>query len=237
MANTLLEVQDIHVYYGAIHAIKGISFHVDEGEIVTLIGANGASKSSSLSAISGLVRPRSGDILFEGKSIIHTPPHLIVREGLALCPEGRHIFANLTVEENLQMGAYTRKSSEISEMLKKVYASFPRLEERRKQTGGTLSGGEQQMLAMGRAMMSKPRVMMLDEPSMGLAPILVSQIFDMIKELHRQGVTILLVEQNASMALDVADRAYVMETGRITMSGAAKDLLNDPAVKKAYLGS
>ena len=237
MAQPLLQVDNIHVYYGAIHAIKGISFTVNEGEIVTLIGANGAGKSTSLNTVCGLLHPREGDGLFEGKSILHTPAHVIVRHGLAHCPEGRRIFAHLTVEENLLMGAYTQPKSTIEDSLAVVYDSFPRLKERRRQTGGTLSGGEQQMLAMGRAMMCRPKLMMLDEPSMGLAPILVQQIFDMIQTLHKQGVTILLVEQNASMALAIADRAYVLETGKISMEGPASDLLHNDAVRAAYLGS
>ena len=235
MAQPLLQVDNIHVYYGAIHAIKGISFTVNEGEIVTLIGANGAGKSTSLNTVCGLLHPREGDVLFE--SILHTPAHVIVRHGLAHCPEGRRIFAHLTVEENLLMGAYTQPKSTLEDSLAVVYDSFPRLKERRRQTGGTLSGGEQQMLAMGRAMMCRPKLMMLDEPSMGLAPILVQQIFDMIQTLHKQGVTILLVEQNASMALAIADRAYVLETGKISMEGPASDLLHNDAVRAAYLGS
>ena len=237
MAQPLLQVDNIHVYYGAIHAIKGISFTVNEGEIVTLIGANGAGKSTSLNTVCGLLHPREGDVLFEGKSILHTPAHVIVRHGLAHCPEGRRIFAHLTVEENLLMGAYTQPKSTLEDSLAVVYDSFPRLKERRRQTGGTLSGGEQQMLAMGRAMMCRPKLMMLDEPSMGLAPILVQQIFDMIQTLHKQGVTILLVEQNASMALAIADRAYVLETGKISMEGPASELLHNDAVRAAYLGS
>ena len=234
--SALLEVKDIHVYYGAIHAIKGVSFEVNEGEIVTLIGANGAGKSTTLHTVSGLLRPKSGDILFEGQSLLKTPPHVIVRNGLAHCPEGRRVFAGLSVEENLQMGAYTRPANEEADTLALVYDSFPRLKERRRQSAGTLSGGEQQMLAMGRAMMSKPKLLMLDEPSMGLAPILVQQIFDMIEEMHRQGITILLNEQNASMALSIADRGYVLETGKVVLTGKASDLLNDEAVKNAYLG-
>ena len=204
---------------------------------MTLIGAIGAGKSTSLNTVCGLLHPREGDVLFEGKSILHTPAHVIVRHGLAHCPEGRRIFAHLTVEENLLMGAYTQPKSALEDSLAVVYDSFPRLRERRRQTGGTLSGGEQQMLAMGRAMMCRPKLMMLDEPSMGLAPILVQQIFDMIQTLHKQGVTILLVEQNASMALAIADRAYVLETGKISMEGPASDLLHNDAVRAAYLGS
>ena len=233
---SLLKVEDINVYYGAIHAIKGVSFEVNEGEIVTLIGANGAGKSTTLNTVSGLLRPKTGDILFEGKSLLHRAPHAIVRDGLAHCPEGRRVFAGLSVEENLQMGAYTRPGKEEADALALVYDSFPRLKERRRQSAGTLSGGEQQMLAMGRAMMSKPKLLMLDEPSMGLAPILVQQIFDMIVEMHKQGITILLVEQNASMALSIADRGYVLETGKVVLTDKASSLLTNDAVKNAYLG-
>ena len=233
---TVLKCENLHVYYGSIHAIKGVSFEVGEGEIVTLIGANGAGKSTTLNTVGGLLRPRDGIVEFEGKSILGVAPHKVVSEGMALCPEGRRVFAQLSVKENLEMGAYTRPASEIPETLEKVYEHFPRLKERQAQMAGTLSGGEQQMLAMGRALMSKPRLMMLDEPSMGLAPILVDQIFDIIKALNKAGTTILLVEQNAQMALSIADRAYVLETGRIVNSGTGKDLLNDDSVKKAYLG-
>ena len=233
---SLLHVQDIHVYYGSIHAIKGISFDVNEGEVVTLIGANGAGKSTTLNTVSGLLKPRSGAIEFEGKSIVGVAPNRIVSHGMALCPEGRRVFLQMTVEENLEMGGYTRPASEIEGSIQDVYKRFPRLKERYKQVAGTLSGGEQQMLAMGRALMSKPKLMMLDEPSMGLAPILVEQIFDIVKELNAAGTTILLVEQNARMALSVADRAYVLETGRITMSGDAHELAEDDRVRKAYLG-
>ncbi len=233
----LLEVKNIKVYYGNINAIKDISFEVNEGEIVTLIGANGAGKSSILNTVAGLIKPKSGDIIFDGQGIIGIPAHKIVSKGMALCPEGRRIFQQLSVKENLEMGSYTRPANEVSESIEKVYELFPRLKERYKQIAGTLSGGEQQMLAMGRALMSKPRLMMLDEPSMGLAPILVEQIFDIIKNLHKSGTTILLVEQNAQMALSVADRGYVMETGRIVTSGTGKGLLQDDAVKKAYLGA
>lgn len=233
----LLEVKNIKVYYGNINAIKDISFEVNEGEIVTLIGANGAGKSSILNTVAGLIKPKSGDIIFDGQGIIGIPAHKIVSKGMALCPEGRRIFQQLSVKENLEMGSYTRPANEVSESIEKVYELFPRLKERYKQIAGTLSGGEQQMLAMGRALMSKPRLMMLDEPSMGLAPILVEQIFDIIKNLHKSGTTILLVEQNAQMALSVADRGYVMETGRIVTSGTGKELLRDDAVKKAYLGA
>lgn len=232
----MLRVQDLHVYYGAIHAVKGVSLEVADGEIVTLIGANGAGKSTVLNTISGLLKPKSGTVEFMGEMIGSMPPNKVVQHGLVQCPEGRRIFARMTVEENLQMGAYTRPSSELAQNLEKVYALFPRLKERQKQVGGTLSGGEQQMLAMGRAMMSQPKLLMLDEPSMGLAPILVEQIFDIIRELHAAGTTILLVEQNAQAALSVADRAYVLETGRITLSGTGKELMASDAVRKAYLG-
>ncbi len=233
----LLEVKNIKVYYGNINAIKDISFEVNEGEIVTLIGANGAGKSSILNTVAGLIKPKSGEIIFDGQGIIGIPAHKIVSKGMALCPEGRRIFQQLSVKENLEMGSYTRPVNEVSESIEKVYELFPRLKERYKQIAGTLSGGEQQMLAMGRALMSKPRLMMLDEPSMGLAPILVEQIFDIINNLHKSGTTILLVEQNAQMALSIADRGYVMETGRIVTGGTGKELLRDDAVKKAYLGA
>ena len=233
---TVLKCENLHVYYGSIHAIKGVSFEVGEGEIVTLIGANGAGKSTTLNTVGGLLRPREGIVEFEGKSILGVAPHKVVSEGMALCPEGRRVFAQLSVKENLEMGAYTRPASEIPETLEMVYEHFPRLKERQSQMAGTLSGGEQQMLAMGRALMSKPRLMMLDEPSMGLAPILVDQIFEIIEALNKAGTTILLVEQNAQMALSIADRAYVLETGRIVNTGTGKDLLNDDSVKKAYLG-
>ena len=234
--NTILKVDDINVYYGAIHAIKGVSFEVNEGEIVTLIGANGAGKTTTLDTIAGLLRSRGGDIVFQGESIAHKAPHLIVKDGLALVPEGRRVFAQMTVEENLEMGAFTRANSTVEPGLEKVYELFPRLKERRRQVAGTLSGGEQQMLAIGRALMSKPRLIMLDEPSMGLAPLLVSQIFSIIRELKDTGVTILLVEQNARMALRIADRAYVLETGRVKLSDSADALLNNDEVQKAYLG-
>ena len=233
---SLLEVQDLHVYYGSIHAIKGISFHVEKGEIVTLIGANGAGKSTTLNTVSGLLKPRDGSVFFDGSSSVGVPAHKIVGKGMALCPEGRRIFAQLSVEENLEMGAFTRPGSEIKDSMERVYENFPRLKERYKQTAGTLSGGEQQMLAMGRALMSKPDLMMLDEPSMGLAPILVDQIFEIIKKLHKNGTTILLVEQNAQMALSIADRAYVLETGKIVNEGTGAELLHDDSVRKAYLG-
>ena len=233
----LLQVEDINVYYGAIHAIKGISFEVYPDEIVTLIGANGAGKSTTLNTIAGLLRPRTGRVMLEGKDLAAIPASRIVSQGMALCPEGRRIFQQMTVRENLEMGGYTRPKSEISASLEEMFTRFPRLKEREKQIAGTLSGGEQQMLAMARALMSKPKLLMLDEPSMGLAPILVEQIFDIIKELHAAGVTILLVEQNAQMALSIADRAYVLETGRIAMTGEASALLKNDDVRKAYLGS
>ena len=233
---TVLKCENLHVYYGSIHAIKGVSFEVGEGEIVTLIGANGAGKSTTLNTVGGLLRPREGSVEFEGKSILGVAPHKVVSQGMALCPEGRRVFAQLSVRENLEMGAYTRPASEIPGTLQTVYEHFPRLKEREAQMAGTLSGGEQQMLAMGRALMSKPRLLMLDEPSMGLAPILEDQIFDIIRALNKAGTTILLVEQNAQMALSIADRAYVLETGRIVNSGTGKDLLNDDSVRKAYLG-
>ena len=233
---SLLKVDDIHVYYGNIHAIKGISFEVNEGEIVTLIGANGAGKSTTLNTIAGLMKPRSGQITFDGKNLASVPASRIVSLGMALCPEGRRVFQQMSVRENLEMGGYTRPATEIPASLEDVFTRFPRLKEREKQVAGTLSGGEQQMLAMGRALMSKPKLLMLDEPSMGLAPILVEQIFDIIKELHAAGTTVLLVEQNAQMALSIADRAYVLGTGRITISGPAAEVLADDRVRSAYLG-
>ena len=234
--NTILKVDDINVYYGAIHAIKGVSFEVNEGEVVTLIGANGAGKSTILKTVAGLLSSRTGSVQFMGKDLGGIPAHKIVPMGLALVPEGRQIFLQMTVEENLQMGAFTRPADEYDASIADVYQRFPRLKERQNQIAGTLSGGEQQMLAMGRALMSKPSLLMLDEPSMGLAPLLVEQIFDIIKELHRAGTTILLVEQNAQMALSVADRGYVLETGKIVATGTGAELLEDEAVKKAYLG-
>ena len=233
----LLKVNDLNVYYGAIHALKGVSFEVNEGEIVTLIGANGAGKSTTLKTISGILRSKTGSIEFEGEDITKLPPHKLPSLGVAHVPEGRRIFQQLTVKENLEMGAYTRPASEIKPSIEDVFKRFPRLEERKNQVAGTLSGGEQQMLAMGRAMMSHPRLLMLDEPSMGLSPLLVQQIFDIIKELNEQGTTILLVEQNAKMALAVSDRAYVLETGTISMEGRAADLAADDRVRKAYLGA
>ena len=237
MSNTLLKVENLHVYYGSIHAIKGISFEVNEGEIVTLIGANGAGKSTTLNTIAGLLKPHSGSIMLHDQNIVGVPADKIVSKGMALCPEGRRIFLQMTVLENLEMGGYTRPNSELEESIENVYDHFPRLKERYKQVAGTLSGGEQQMLAMGRALMSKPKLMMMDEPSMGLAPILVEQIFDIIRELKRAGTTILLVEQNAQMALSIADRAYVLETGKIVNEGSASDLLHDDSVRRAYLGN
>ena len=233
---TILKVDNINVYYGAIHAIKGISFEVNEGEIVTLIGANGAGKSTTLQTVSGLLLSRTGSIEFNGENISHVPAHKLVYKGLAQVPEGRRIFLQMSVEENLEMGAFTQKNAGIDADLESVYEQFPRLRERKKQIAGTLSGGEQQMLAMGRALMSHPKLLMLDEPSMGLAPILVEQIFDIIRQLHKNGTTILLVEQNAQMALSVADRAYVLETGKITLSGTGKELAESDEVRKAYLG-
>ena len=235
MADSVLKVENINVYYGSIHAIKGISFDVNEGEIVTLIGANGAGKSTTLNTISGLLHPSTGSVSFLGESLAKIQPHKIVEKGLAQVPEGRRVFAQMTVQENLEMGAYTQ-SHGIDEDLEKVYELFPRLKERMNQTAGTLSGGEQQMLAMGRALMSRPKLLMLDEPSMGLAPILVEQIFDIIADLHKTGATILLVEQNAQMALSIANRGYVMETGRIVTTGTGKELLESEEVRKAYLG-
>ena len=232
----MLKVDNLHVHYGSIHAVKGISFEVNEGEIVTLIGANGAGKSTTLNTVAGLLKPTSGTIEFEGSSLVGVPAHKMVSKGIALCPEGRHVFTEMTVRENLEMGAFTRTEAESKESRKMVYDRFPRLRERKLQSGGTLSGGEQQMLAMGRALMSKPKLLMLDEPSMGLAPILVKEIFDIIAQLHEQGTTILLVEQNARMALSIADRAYVLETGEVSMSGDADELLHDPRVQQAYLG-
>jgi branched-chain amino acid transport system ATP-binding protein len=232
----ILKVEDINVYYGAIHAIKDISFEVNEGEVVTLIGANGAGKSTTLQTISGLLHSRTGGIEFCGENISHLPSYKIVERGLAQVPEGRRIFLQMTVQENLEMGAYTQSPSGVEADLESVYERFPRLRERKKQIAGTLSGGEQQMLAIGRALMSHPKLLMLDEPSMGLAPILVEQIFDIIRELHASGTTILLVEQNAQMALSVADRAYVLETGRISLSGTGAELAASDSVRRAYLG-
>lgn len=233
----MLEVKDIEVYYGVIQAIKGISFEVNEGEVIALIGANGAGKTTTLHTITGLLSPKKGSVIFEGQDITKIPAHKIVSLGMAHVPEGRRVFAELSVYENLKMGAYTRKDkTEIEETLQMVYKRFPRLEERKNQLAGTLSGGEQQMLAMGRALMSKPKIIVMDEPSMGLSPILVNEIFDIIKEVSAGGTTVLLVEQNAKKALSIADRAYVLETGKIVLEGDAKELMNDDSIKKAYLG-
>ena len=234
--STILKVDDINVYYGSIHAIKGISFEVNEGEIVTMIGAHGAGKSTTLNTISGLLHSKTGHIEFMGEPLNHVPSHKVVSKGLALVPEGRRIFLQMSVQENLDMGAFSRRGGNIDADMERVFEQFPRLKERRKQVAGTLSGGEQQMLAMGRALMSNPKLLMLDEPSMGLAPILVEQIFDIIKNLHKAGTTILLVEQNAQAALSVADRGYVLETGKIVTTGTGAELLASPAIKKAYLG-
>ena len=233
----MLEVKDLQVYYGVIQALKGISFEVNKGEVIALIGANGAGKTTTLQTLTGILSPKSGSIQFEGKEITKVPAHKIVEMGMAHVPEGRRVFADMTVYENLLMGAYTRKDKkEIQESLSMVYRRFPRLEERKNQRAGTLSGGEQQMLAMGRALMSKPSIILMDEPSMGLSPIFVNEIFNIIKEVSESGTTVLLVEQNAKKALSIADRAYVLETGNITMGGNANDLLHDEAVQKAYLG-
>ena len=233
----MLEVKNLEVYYGVIQAIKGISFEVNEGEVIALIGANGAGKTTTLQTITGMLKPEKGEVIFNGVDISKIPGHKIVPMGMAHVPEGRRVFAQLSVYENLKMGAYTRKDkNEIEESLKMVYKRFPRLEERKNQLAGTLSGGEQQMLAMGRAMMSHPKLLMLDEPSMGLSPLLVDEVFNIIKDYHKSGTTILLVEQNAKKALAVSDRAYVLETGSIAASGKASDLMNDESIKKAYLG-
>ncbi|WP_031513887.1 ABC transporter ATP-binding protein [Desulfofalx alkaliphila] len=233
----LLEIKDLHVSYGAIRALEGVSFTIDTGEIVALIGANGAGKSTTLRTISGLIKPTQGSIMYKGNDLVKLPPHKIVEAGISQVPEGRRVFTRMTVYENLEMGAYTRNDkSGIKEDLGKVFKRFPRLEERRNQLAGTLSGGEQQMLAMGRALMSRPEVLLLDEPSMGLAPMLVKEIFEIIKEINSSGTTVLLVEQNAHMALSIANRAYVLETGRVVLSGLASELINDEKVRKAYLG-
>ena len=233
----MLEIKDLEVYYGMIQAIKGISFEVNEGEVIALIGANGAGKTTILHTISGLIAPKKGSIIFEGQEITKIPAHKIVENGLAQVPEGRRVFPSLSVLQNLKLGAYTRKDKkEIDDTLKMIYERFPRLEERKNQPAGTLSGGEQQMLAMGRALMSKPRIILMDEPSRGLSPIFVNEIFDIIKQVSASGTTVLLVEQNAKKALSIADRGYVLETGKIVKEGKASDLLNDEAVKKAYLG-
>ncbi len=233
----MLKVDNIDVYYGAIHAIKGISIEVPKGEIVTLVGSNGAGKSTTLRTISGLMKPKNGTILFEEKNIVGVPAHKIVGMGLCQVPEGRHVFANMSVMENLELGAYLRNDKDgIARDLEDVFKKFPRLLERKDQISGTLSGGEQQMLAMGRALMSRPRLLLLDEPSMGLAPLLVKEIFNIIKEINESGTTVLLVEQNANMALSIADKAYVLETGRIALAGTAQELASSEAVRKAYLG-
>lgn len=233
----MLEIKDLAVYYGVIQAIKGVSFEVNEGEVIALIGANGAGKTTILHTVTGLLSPKNGAVMFEGKDITKVPAHKIVSLGMAHVPEGRRVFAQLTVYENLKLGAFTRKDSkEFEDTLKSIYKRFPRLEERKNQLAGTLSGGEQQMLAMGRALMSHPKIIMMDEPSMGLSPIMVNEIFSIIQEVSSSGTTVLLVEQNAKKALSIADRAYVLETGNIVLSGAAQELLNDDAIKKAYLG-
>ena len=234
----MLEIKDINVFYGAIHALKGISLTVNDGELVSLVGANGAGKTTVLHTISGLLRTTTGEILLDGKNLQKVPPNSIIGMGLAHVPEGRHIFSRMTVEENLRMGAYIiNDAKQISENLERVYHHFPRLKERTRQLGGTLSGGEQQMLATGRALMTNPKILLMDEPSMGLSPILVNEIFSIIEQLHASGITILLVEQNAKKALAVADRAYVLETGKISMSGPASKLAEDDRVRKAYLGA
>lgn len=232
----MLEVKDLNVYYGMIHALRDVSFEVEEGEVVALIGANGAGKTTTLHTITGLLPAKSGEVVFEGKNISQKPGHEIVRLGMSHVPEGRRVFAGLTVYENLKMGAYTRPKGEIEASLQSVYQRFPRLEERKNQPAGTLSGGEQQMLAMGRALMAKPRILLLDEPSMGLSPLFVKEIFSIVEEVSKAGTTVLLVEQNAKKALSIANRAYVLETGRVVKSGDAKALLDDDAIKKAYLG-
>jgi len=233
----MLEIKDLEVYYGMIQAIKGVSFDVNEGEVIALIGANGAGKTTILHTITGLLNAKNGSVWFEGKDITKVPAHKIVSMGMAHVPEGRRVFANLTVLQNLKMGAYTRKDkNEIEQTLNTIYKRFPRLKERQNQLAGTLSGGEQQMLAMGRALMSHPKIILMDEPSMGLSPIFVNEIFDIIKSVSASGTTVLLVEQNAKKALSIADRAYVLETGKIVLSGKASDLLNNDSIKKAYLG-
>ncbi|MEF2805135.1 MAG: ABC transporter ATP-binding protein [Massilistercora timonensis] len=233
----MLTIKDLEVYYGVIQAIKGVSFEVNQGEVIALIGANGAGKTTILHTITGLLAPKNGSVVFEGKELTKMPAHKIVSLGMAHVPEGRRVFADLSVYENLRMGAYTRKDrNEIEETLEKVYQRFPRLKERRNQMAGTLSGGEQQMLAMGRALMSKPKILLMDEPSMGLSPIMVNEIFSIIQEVSDSGTTVLLVEQNAKKALSIADRGYVLETGNIVLEGKASDLLNNDSIKKAYLG-
>jgi branched-chain amino acid transport system ATP-binding protein len=232
----MLEVRDLHVYYGEIHALKGISFTVRQGEIVTLLGNNGAGKTTTLRTLSGLLAARGGDVQLEGTSLLGIAPHDVVRKGITHVPEGRRIFNRLTVVENLEMGAYTRGDADIDQDMEHVFTVFPRLKERRAQVAGTLSGGEQQMLAIGRALMARPRLLLLDEPSMGLAPVLVEQIFETVLTINRQGVTILLVEQNAAMALSIAERGYVLETGRLALEGRARELADNPEVRRAYLG-
>ncbi len=233
----MLEVKNIEVYYGMIQALKGISFEVNQGEVIALIGANGAGKTTTLHTLTGLLSPKRGSVIFEGKDITKTPAHKIVSMGIAHVPEGRRVFADLSVYQNLRMGAYTRKDKkEIEESLRMIYKRFPRLEERKNQRAGTLSGGEQQMLAMGRALMSKPKLIVMDEPSMGLSPIFVNEIFDIIQEISKAGTTVLLVEQNAKKALAISNRAYVLETGKIVLEGDASVLMNDDSIKKAYLG-
>jgi branched-chain amino acid transport system ATP-binding protein len=234
---TLLEVEDIHTFYGAIEALRGVSLKVEEGEVVTIIGSNGAGKSTTLRSISGLTPARAGKVMFEGQDITRVPAHEIVDHGIALAPEGRHCFARMTVRENLDLGAYRRRDGEIDEDLERVFDLFPRLKERERQKAGTMSGGEQQMLAIGRALMARPKLLMLDEPSMGIAPILVQRIYETIVEINRQGVSILLVEQNANYALDVSKRGYVLETGEVALSNESEQLRNDPAVQRAYLGT
>ena len=237
MSETLLKVENLEVYYGVIRALKGISFEVKKGEIVSLIGANGAGKTTTLHTVTGLIRPKNGSVFYKGEDITKTPAHKIVANGLVHVPEGRRIFQSLSVYDNLLMGAYTRKDKAgIEETMQKVFRDFPRLEERKKQLAGTLSGGEQQMLAMGRALLADPELIVLDEPSMGLSPLLVSEIFEIVKSFKEAGKTVLLVEQNAKKAMSISDRVYVLETGSITMSGDAKELINDPSIKKAYLG-
>ena len=233
---SMLKVENLNVYYGSINAIKGISFEVNQGEIVTMIGANGAGKSTTMNTVAGLLKPKSGSITFEGHDITSTPASKVVSLGLALCPEGRRVFQQMSVRENLEMGGYTRPAGELAASLDQVFEQFPRLKERQRQIAGTLSGGEQQMLAMGRALMSKPKLLMLDEPSMGLAPLLVEQIFEIVLKLNQAGTTILLVEQNAQMALSIANRTYVLETGHVVKEGSADALMHDDAVRKAYLG-
>jgi branched-chain amino acid transport system ATP-binding protein len=233
----LLEVHDIHTRYGSIEAVKGVSLEVEEGEVVTMIGSNGAGKSTTLRTISGLNPAASGTVTFQGEDITRVPAHEVVGLGIALCPEGRHVFARMTVRENLDLGAYLRRGAEVTEDLERVYDLFPRLKERQRQKAGTMSGGEQQMLAIGRSMMTRPKLLMLDEPSMGIAPILVQRIYETIREINRQGVAILLVEQNANYALDIAERGYVLETGRVALANDSADLRDNPEVQKAYLGT